>query len=172
MHFYTQQISIQLPPHLVRLGAMTRLSRSFPNTVFGLSDHTTSNYTCFGAVALGASILERHYTDDLTREGPDISNSMDSKQAKELIEGSRIIKEARGGSKGPVKEEKSVIDFAFSSVVSIMDIKKGDKFTEKNIWVKRPGTGPYFAKDYNQILGKLANRDISSDSHIEIGDFD
>ena len=56
---------------------MNVLKDAFPNAVIGLSDHTTSNHTCFGAVALGASILERHFTDSMTREGPDISCSMD-----------------------------------------------------------------------------------------------
>ena len=66
------------PSHLVRLGAMEELHREFPNAVIGLSDHTISNLACFGAVALGASILERHFTDRMDRVGPDIINSMDS----------------------------------------------------------------------------------------------
>ena len=60
------------PPELVRYGAMKELHEAFPNQVFGLSDHTTSNHACFGAVALGASILERHFTDYMERTGPDI----------------------------------------------------------------------------------------------------
>src|SRR5436190_3126437 len=60
------------PPHLVRLGAMVEIGRAFPNTVIGLSDHTTDNIACLGAVALGASILERHFTDHMSRPGPDI----------------------------------------------------------------------------------------------------
>ncbi len=87
------------PPHLVRLGAMNELKNNFPNAVIGLSDHTTNNYACFGAVALGASILERHFTDKMSRKGPDIINSMDSRTAKELIEGSKIIALERGGKK-------------------------------------------------------------------------
>ena len=160
------------PPHLVRLGAMGELQGAFPGAVIGLSDHTTSNHACFGAVALGASILERHYTDSLDREGPDIENSMDPKAAKELVEGARILKEERGGSKGPVDEEKPVIDFAYASVVSIADIKKGETFTKGNIWVKRPGTGPFFAKDFENILGKIAGKDIEVDSHIEPDDIE
>ena len=87
------------PPNLVRLGAIQTLKNAFPDAVVGLSDHTTSNYTCLGAVALGASILERHFTDSMTRIGPDIVCSMDPKSLSDLILGSNIIFEARGFSK-------------------------------------------------------------------------
>ena len=60
------------PSHLVRLGAMEELRRAFPQALIGLSDHTTSNLACFAAVALGASVLERHFTDRMDRPGPDI----------------------------------------------------------------------------------------------------
>ncbi len=160
------------PVNLVRLGAMEELKNSFPSCVYGLSDHTTSNHACFGAVALGASILERHFTDSMDREGPDIINSMDPLAAKELVEGSRILKEARGGTKGPIDEEKPVIDFAYASVVTIADIVAGETFSKENIWVKRPGTGPIFAKDYNDIIGKKASANIPSDTHLKLSDID
>ena len=67
------------PNHLVRLGAMQELSSAFPDNLFGLSDHTITNHACLGAVALGASILERHFTDHMQRKGPDIICSMDEK---------------------------------------------------------------------------------------------
>jgi N-acetylneuraminate synthase len=85
------------PNHLVRLGAMVELQQNFPGVVTGLSDHTLTNHACFGAVALGASILERHFTDNMNRPGPDIVCSMDVTACKELIEGSRIIAQQRGG---------------------------------------------------------------------------
>ncbi len=154
------------PPELVRLGAMTELKESFPNAVIGLSDHTKTNHACLGAVALGASILERHYTDSMNREGPDIINSMDPTAAKDLVIGANIIKKERGGSKGPVKEEEPVIDFAFASVVSIKNISKGEEFSFDNLWVKRPGTGPLFAEDFNSILGKVAKNNIKIDTHL------
>ena len=160
------------PPHLVRLGAMVELQNAFPKAVIGLSDHTTSNHACFGAVALGASILERHYTDSMDRKGPDIENSMDPKAARELIQGASILKQERGGTKIPVEEEKPVIDFAYASVVSIKDIKKGETFSKDNIWVKRPGTGPFFAKHYENILGKVAMKNVHADSHIESSDIE
>ena len=155
------------PPHLVRLGAMTELECFFPDAVIGLSDHTTTNHACFGAVALGASILERHYTDSMLRKGPDIINSMDPMAASDLIKGSKIIKLERGGTKGPIKEEQPVIDFAYASVVTIKDIKAGDFFSKDNLWVKRPGTGPLFASDYESIIGRKAKNNIRSDSHLK-----
>jgi N-acetylneuraminate synthase len=159
------------PPHLVRLGAINELAVAFPDAVVGLSDHTTSNYACLGAVAVGASILERHFTDSMDRQGPDIICSMDPTALKELIIGSQILKQERGGSKGAVLEEQPTIDFAYASVVTIKPIKKGDILTENNIWVKRPGTGDFKAKDYEKILGKRASRDLDDDILISIGDF-
>ncbi len=158
------------PNKLVRLGAMTELIDNFENAVVGLSDHTLSNHACLGAVALGASILERHFTDTFERQGPDIVCSMDPTQARELINGSEIIFNQRGGSKGPVEEEQPTINFAFATVVTINEINKGEKFTKENIWVKRPGTGEILAVEYKDILGKVAASDIPKDSHLKYTD--
>ena len=160
------------PPHLVRLGALEEIKETFPGHVIGLSDHTTTNHACFGAVALGASILERHYTDDMSRQGPDIVNSMDPESARDLVEGSKILKLERGGQKGPIEEERSVIDFAYASVVTIKNIKAGELFSKDNLWVKRPGTGPIFAEDYNSILGKKAANNIPTDRHLTLSDIE
>lgn len=148
------------PPELVRLGAMAQLKEAFPDAVIGLSDHTTSNFPCLGSVALGASLLERHFTDRMDRPGPDIVCSMDPAALKELIDGSRIIFAARGGKKGPVEAEAPTIAFAFASVVAIRDIAPGQKLTEENIWVKRPGGGDFTALDYETLLGKVAENFI------------
>jgi sialic acid synthase SpsE len=154
------------PHHLVRLGAMTELVKAFPNAVIGLSDHTTDNYACLGAVALGASILERHFTDKMDRVGPDIICSMDENACYELIQGSRILHQERGGKKMPIKEEQPTIDFAFATVVTIAQIKKGEKFSVENLWVKRPGTGVILAEHFESILSKHASCDIDKDTHI------
>lgn len=148
------------PPELVRLGAMTQLKEAFPDAVIGLSDHTISNYPCLGSVALGASILERHFTDRMNRPGPDIVCSMDPVALKELIEGSNIIFAARGGKKGPAEAEAPTIAFAFASVVAIRDIGPGQKLTEENIWVKRPGGGDFTVLDYELLLGKTTATSI------------
>jgi len=159
------------PPHLVRLGAMVELKNAFPNAVVGLSDHTTDNVACLGAVALGASILERHFTDHMFRKGPDIVCSMDEKACRELIESSKKLHSELGGTKGPSKEEQVTIDFAFATVVTIAPIKAGEPFTMKNLWVKRPGTGAIPAEQFESILGKKATRDIDSDVHLTAQDY-
>ena len=155
------------PPNLVRLNAINELKNAFPNAVLGLSDHTITNYPCIASVSLGSSILERHFTDSMKREGPDIICSMDPIACKELISASKIVKSARDGQKGPVSSEKPTIDFAYASVVSIKSIKKGDILSFENIWVKRPGTGEFLAEEYNNIVGKIAKMDIPNDVQIK-----
>lgn len=154
------------PPHLVRLGAMVELGKAFPNAVIGLSDHTTDNVACLGAVALGASILERHFTDHMYRKGPDIVCSMDEKACRELIAQSRTLHAELGGTKGPAKEEQVTIDFAFATVVTIAPVKAGEPFTMQNLWVKRPGTGKIPAEQFESILGRTAARDLGADHHL------
>lgn len=155
------------PYELVRLGAVPELAKTFPNAVVGLSDHTIDNLACLGAVALGASILERHFTDSFQRKGPDIICSMDSNQLAELISGSKIMGLMRGGSKvSALKEEQVTRDFAFSTVVAIKDIKKGDRYDSSNVWVKRPGIGDISAEKYYELLEKKASKDIIADTHL------
>jgi len=160
------------PEHLVRLGAMEELMQAFPEVPVGLSDHTLSNLACFAAVAQGASLLERHFTDQMDRTGPDIVCSMDERATQELIEGSKRIHSMLGGTKEPAKEEQVTIDFAFATVVTIKPIKKGDIFSKENIWVKRPGTGEIKAESFEGLLGKKASRDIVNDDHLTWQDVD
>jgi N-acetylneuraminate synthase len=158
------------PNHLVRLGAMAEIQKAFPEAVVGLSDHTLTNHACFGAVALGASILERHFTDRMDRPGPDIVCSMDVKACTELIEGSKILAMQRGGHKGPANEEQVTIDFAFATICTIKPIKKGDVFSKENIWVKRPGKGGIIAEEYENVLGKMAAKDLEVDLQVNYED--
>ncbi len=158
------------PPRLVRLGAMVELAQAFPDAVIGLSDHTLNNATCIGAVALGASILERHFTDRKDRAGPDIACSMTPAELQQLIEWSRDVFEARGGHKGPVAEEGPTIAFAYASVVSLLNIKAGERFNERNIWVKRPGNGEIPAEHFGELFGRVAARDIACDEQIRWSD--
>lgn len=155
------------PAKLVRLGAMQELEKKFPNVVIGLSDHTVNNNACLAAVALGASIVERHFTDRSDRKGPDIICSMTPAELKDLINGTEEIAKMRGGKKEPAKEEQVTINFAFSTVVSTKAIKIGDVFSGENIWVKRPGTGQILAEHYFEILGKKASKNILEDEHIK-----
>jgi N-acetylneuraminate synthase len=160
------------PIHLVRFGAMMEMNDAFPDKVFGLSDHTLNNNACLGAVALGASILERHFTDTMQRNGPDIVCSMDEQACGELITSSNEMWQMRGGRKEPVKEEQVTIDFAFATVCTIAPIKKGELFTKENIWVKRPGTGAILAEFFNDIIGKTATQDIDSDEQLKESDYE
>ena len=156
------------PYNLIRLNALNQLKKAFPKAILGLSDHTGDNYTSFAAIAMGASIIEKHFVDNKKkRKGPDISASIDYHQLKDLIEGCNKIHKSIPGKKKPVKEEISTMKFAFASVVSIKDIKKGDKLSYKNIWVKRPGTGSFLANDFTKLIGKIAKRNIRSNIQIK-----
>ena len=106
----------------------------------------------------------------MTREGPDISCSMDPKSLSELVRGSKNIFDARGFNKEPVEEEGPTIAFAFASVVCIRDISKGETLTEDNIWVKRPGNGELLADSFDKVIGLLARNDIEADEQIEAKD--
>ena len=159
------------PIHLVRYGAMTEMHQAFPDKVFGLSDHTLNNNACLGAVALGASILERHFTDHMQRTGPDIVCSMDQAACAELITSSNEIWQMRGGTKQAAKEEQVTIDFAFATVCTIAPIQKGEVLSKENIWVKRPGTGEILAEEFNSILGKKATLDLPMDVQLKQTDF-
>ena len=154
------------PIHLVRLGAMTEMAEAFPQLVFGLSDHTLNNNACLAATALGASILERHFTDHMERTGPDIVCSMDEQACKELIKSSAEVQLMRGGSKEAAKEEQVTIDFAFATVCTIAPIAEGEAFTMENIWVKRPGTGEIKADDFESLLGKTATTALADDTQL------
>lgn len=155
------------PYRLVRLNAMVELRTAFPDAVVGLSDHSLSNFPCLGAVALGASILERHFTCDKSWPGPDIPVSMDPEELRHLIEGSRAIFEALGGGKCVLPEEAPTIAFAYASVVAIADIRAGEALSEKNIWVKRPGTGEIRAERFPELLGRRAKADIPANAQIQ-----
>ena len=154
------------PTKLVRLGALNEISENFPNAIIGLSDHTLNNNACLASIALGACVVERHFTDTKKRIGPDIICSADENDLKELIKGTKEIHEMLGGKKCALEEEQVTIDFAFATIVSIKDIKKGEKFTKNNIWVKRPGNIGIRADKYESLIGKTATVDINNDTHI------
>lgn len=154
------------PYEKVRLGALNDLGRKFPDAVLGLSDHSYGIYTCLGAVSLGASILEKHFTSTKSWPGPDIDISMNPSELKELITGSRAIHKALGGEKNILREEKPTIDFAYACVVAIKNIERGEQLNAGNTWVKRPGTGEIKAIDYPKVLGKSAKRKIKINSQI------
>ena len=151
----------------VRLGFLYELKTKFPDIVIGLSDHSFGNYTCFAAIALGASILEKHFTSDKNWSGPDIPISISPPELKDLIFGSNAIFRALKNKKEILDGEKLTAKFAFTSVVTIKDIKKGDTFSMKNIWVKRPGTGQIKAEFFDNILNKKSRKSVKKNSQLE-----
>ncbi|HWC83841.1 MAG TPA: N-acetylneuraminate synthase family protein [Pseudonocardiaceae bacterium] len=155
------------PPELVRLGGMTELGEAFGDAVLGLSDHTTSIYPCLGAVALGARVLERHFTSDMSWPGPDIPVSSLPADFAELVRGSQLIHAALGGSKQVLDAEKPTIDFAYACVVTTAAIPAGQPLTTGNTWVKRPGTGEIKAVDFESVLGRSTARDLPADVQIK-----
>jgi sialic acid synthase SpsE len=158
------------PPQMVRLGALDELATAFPDAVLGLSDHTTSIYPCLGAVALGASILERHFTSDPSWPGPDVPVSSTPAEFAELVRGSRLVHAALGGSKAILAEEQPTIDFAYACVVTTATVPAGAALTTDNVWVKRPGTGEIKAREYESVLGRVAVRDLPAHAQLRWSD--
>lgn len=154
------------PYNKVQLGAIQTLQHHFPDAVVGLSDHSVGIYTCLAGVALGCSILEKHFTSSMKWTGPDIAISIDPIELHQLIMGSKAIFQALGGSKRILHEEQPTINFAYACVVSIRDIKKGELFSKDNLWVKRPGTGEIKAKYFSEIIGRKANQFIPTDTQL------
>lgn len=153
-------------PNQVRLGAMQEMMTAYPDIPVGLSDHCVDNHAAIAALTLGASLVERHFTDTKERKGPDIICSMDENDLRDLIQAAQDIPQMLGGKKEALPEEQVTINFAFASVVTIRSIKKGEPFTPLNIWVKRPGTGEFRAESYEKILGKIASKDIPADEQL------
>ena len=160
------------PYDKVRLGGVSDLMQAFPGVPIGSSDHSMNIWTCLGAVALGASLLEKHFTISRQWPGPDTGISIEPGELKDMIEGSRAVWQARGGGKTILPEEQPVIDFAYATVVSIAPIKAGEAFSLSNIWVKRPGTGPLKADSFEKVLGKRATRNIEAERHITPADIE
>jgi len=157
------------PYNKVRLGSIQELRDEF-NLQVGFSDHSLGIYASLGAVALGAVVIEKHFTVDKNWPGPDNLFSIDPIELRELIKGTNAIFESSGGHKFILPEEQPIMDFAFASVVTIKKINKGDKLSTDNIWVKRPGTGSIPAVEFDNLLGQKAARDIEKDVLLDIDD--
>jgi sialic acid synthase SpsE len=158
------------PYDKVRLGGLADLATHFPDAVIGLSDHSLGNYTCFAAVALGASVVEKHFTSDKTWPGPDVPISLDPAELADLVRGTRAIFEASGGAKTRLAEEQPTVDFAYASVVAIRDIAAGEALSHDNIWVKRPGTGEILARDFDRLLGTTVRHAIANNAQLRWSD--
>jgi sialic acid synthase SpsE len=157
------------PYENVRLGAIGELRKVF-NVPVGLSDHSLGIYAALGSVALGACVLEKHFTCSKDWPGPDIPISIDPMELNELVKGAIAIWKSGGNGKEILPGESPVIKFAYATVVSTKAIIKGEKFTKENIWVKRPGTGEISAEKYESLLGCVAQCDIPINTHIKLSD--
>ena len=154
------------PPETMRLGAISHLKDEFPDLEIGLSDHSLGISVALGSIAVGANVVEKHFTKSRKWPGPDNPFSIEPKELKNLVDSSKEIWKARGGKKDILDDEKPVIDFAYACVVAIKHIHKGEELSLDNIWVKRPGTGDIFAKDFENVLGKTATVDISENTQL------
>lgn len=140
------------------------------NLITGLSDHTSSIYTSIGAVALGAKIIEKHFTLNKKAKGPDHASSLEPYELKNLVEGCNAVFYASKNDKKIIhKEEIQIIKWARESVVSTKNIIKGDNLTSKNISVKRPcaNKSEIPAKFYYQVLNKKAKKNILTNKKIK-----
>jgi N-acetylneuraminate synthase len=159
------------PPHLVRLEAIRDIMISCGTKNVGLSDHTTSNISAIGGFALGATIVERHFTDDKSRIGADISSSMTPAELKELVKASDELYKLRWGDKqNLIPEEDSARAFAFATAVASKDIQIGDCFSSENITWKRPGIGYYKPMQRDDLFNKKAKVSIKLGNHIKLTD--
>ena len=156
------------PYNISDIGVISTYLNTF-NFIIGLSDHTNSIYTSIGAVALGARIIEKHFTLDKKMKGPDHASSIEPNELENLVEGCNAVFNARSSKKIIHKAEEEIISWARESVVSIETIKKGDRFSTNNISVKRPAPSKneIEAKKLSKILGKVAKKNIRKNVKIK-----
>ena len=160
------------PPEDIALGSLAQLSNKFPNAEIGFSDHSIGPTMALAAIALGATIVEKHFTDTKDRQGPDISCSMDPDELEHLIKKSKEIAYSRDRKKFIANVEKDVYKFARSSIVSDKNLKKGDTIDRQNIWARRPGNGEIPAFEFEKVLGKTLKRDIAKNTQIKWSDLE
>jgi len=155
------------PYDSVNLKAMLTLQKEFGYKV-GYSDHTNGIEIPVAAVAMGASVIEKHFTLDKTMEGPDHKASLEPEELRQMVLSIRNVEAAIGdGIKQPSEAEKKNIAIARKSIVAACNIKKGEAFTENNLTTKRPGNG-ISPMQWDNILGTNAIRDFITDELIEV----
>jgi sialic acid synthase SpsE len=158
------------PAEIVSLKGVTELRNAFPNAVVGFSDHSIGPEMVLASVALGASILERHYTDTRYRKGPDISCSMDPAELRFLIDRSREIWVAANNDKQRSGPEEDVYRFARASVVADADLPAGHVVTEQDIWARRPGSGEIAGYEFDKVLGRRLTRAVTRNTQLKWSD--
>lgn len=160
------------PPEIVSLKGVTDLRKAFPDTVVGFSDHSIGPEMALASVALGACILERHYTDSRYRIGPDIICSMDPAELRFLIDRSREIHTALHNDKKRTGPEEDVYRFARASVVADRDLATGHIVTEADIWARRPGSGEIAGFEFDKVIGRKLKRAIPFNTQLKWTDFE
>lgn len=151
----------------VNLLAMVTI-RNELDVAVGYSDHTQGIEVPIAAAALGASVIEKHFTLDRNMEGPDHRASLEPWELQAMVRAIRNIEQALGdGRKIPSESEIKNIGIARKSVVAQCDIKAGEKFTEVNLTTKRPGTGINPMR-WNEMIGKTADKDFKADEMVEV----
>ena len=151
----------------VNLKAMLTLKECFDVRV-GYSDHTKGIEVPIAAVAIGAEIIEKHFTLDKTLPGPDHVASLEPQELKAMVDSIRNIEKAKGtGIKQVSSSEKKNIAIARKSIIAARDIKAGEIFTEENLTVKRPGNGINPMR-WDEVIGQVAKRDFVEDELVEI----
>ena len=151
----------------INLLALKTLQKEFPRHKIGFSDHSLGIACPLGAVALGASIIEKHFTLSKNLAGPDHKASLEPNELKAMVQGIRELERAMGnGEKKRTKSEKENLKIARKSLVARCAIKKGEIFDETNLTTKRPATG-ISAMRYDEFLGKAANKNYAKDELIK-----
>lgn len=147
----------------VNLNVLNTLKKEFPGFLIGFSDHTLSPLASIAAAAMGAKIIEKHFTLDKNLEGPDHRLSATPEEMKYIVQSIREIEKMFGsGIKEPVGPERNNLIYNRKSIVMSKRIKKGEKITEACICIKKPGNG-IAPKHFEEVIGKVANRDIGED---------
>jgi sialic acid synthase SpsE len=160
------------PPEIVSLQGITELRNAFPRAVIGFSDHSIGPEMAISAVALGACILERHFTDTRYRKGPDIACSMDPAELKFLIDRSREIHTALHNSKVRTAPEEDVYRFARGSMVADRDLPAGHVVTPSDIWARRPGSGEISVQHFDRLVGAKLTRAVKRNQQLLWSDLD
>ena len=160
------------PPEIVSLRGVTELKEAFPDAVVGFSDHSIGPEMALASVALGACIIERHFTDSRYREGPDISCSMDPVELRHIVDRSREIYIAARNPKQRSAPEEAVYRFARGSIVADRDLTAKTTLTEDDIWARRPGSGEIPADQFDHLIGRQINRDMKRNTQLRWSDLD
>ena len=159
------------PPEIVSLKGIEELKEAFPKALVGFSDHSIGPEMALASVALGACIVERHFTDTRYRNGPDISCSMDPAELRLMIDRSVEIYKAVNNPKQRTTPEEDIYKFARASVVADKDMPAGHIITEKDIWARRPGSGEIPGYKYHDVIGKKLRLAVKKNHQLEWSNF-